>query len=216
MQERARKSDMEQVRLALEHGSRADRFRGLVLLFWGLILAKCLYLEWAIRAYEAPVDSLYLWVPTLAFGFLGTLIYAQREVGAWSHIPLTGRLVAAIWAGCAVALVLLGMVGTQSGVLAPFHLPAVVAVVMGLGFFIHGTIDHRPWYRLAAFGWWAGSLFLFTLHGPESLAWLATFLLLFQVGPGVLNLLTIGRKPPSTATGRKGHRASPRHEPSAR
>lgn len=46
---------------------------------WALVLAKCLTISWAIRAYSVPIHPWWLIGPTLAFAALCTWLYWRRD-----------------------------------------------------------------------------------------------------------------------------------------
>lgn len=71
-----------------------------------------------------------------------------------------------------------------------------IAAVLAIGFLVSGVLLDFPYFKLAAIGWWLGSLLMFYLNSPwarpKTLPWLIDFLLfgimmiLFQVVPGIL------------------------------
>lgn len=51
-----------------------------VILAWLLIAAKCVFVTWAARHWQAPVNPAWIVWPTLAFGALATGLWlAHRE-----------------------------------------------------------------------------------------------------------------------------------------
>jgi hypothetical protein len=50
----------------------------LILFLWGLLLTKCFALEFLVRQYEVPIDSLtYVWMLSLVMASVATLVYAK-------------------------------------------------------------------------------------------------------------------------------------------
>lgn len=178
--------EMAQIRIALERSRRVENVKMALFVFWGLILAKSFAAEWVQRVYEMPFNTLYVWVPSIAFGLLCTFAYLNLMLKEWKLRPLSSHLVATIWTACAVAAILIGLVGTTAEVVPGEKVPAFLAVIMGVGFFIHSVLDQRFWFKPAAFGWWVGAVVLFFYPGPHAFGWFAAFILLFQVLPTVL------------------------------
>jgi len=173
--------------LALERSSQMAASRMLLLVFWGLILAKCVVLQWAIITYDVPVDGgLFIWVPSFIFGAICSLVYGKVTLEAFHRTPLTSRLVRGIWAACVAAMTLFGVVAVGFGEINPLILPAIFAVLMGVGFFIQGMIDPRPYLRVAAVGWWLGSVWLFYQADAAALLSLAAMIIALQVTPTTL------------------------------
>lgn len=179
--------EFAEVQLALEKGYRLTPFRGLLFLFWGLILAKCSLVQWSIITYQVPIDGLlYIWTPSIIFGIVCTVVYARLTLEEFHRAPLTNNLVRGIWVACAISLALLGIVGVGFQEFSPWLLPAMLAVMLGLGYCIHGFLDKRPLFFFAAAGWWLGSVWLFYLANTDTLLWLAGMLVAFQVAPSTL------------------------------
>ena len=66
---------------------------------------------------------------------------------------------------------------------------AVVAGVMGIGFFASAWLARLPWLRWVGIAWWLGELALFALrHRVEALPLAAALMLLLLAGPGYLLL----------------------------
>lgn len=177
---------MTQVKLALEASEAATPFRGLVYLFWGLIFAKCFLAEWAVRFYAMPFDSLYVWLPTLVFGAVCTWVYAGVHFPGKRTTRTSGRFVSAVWTACVGGMALLAVEAVGFGIFNPFLLPGMMAILFGVGYTIHGVLDHHWVYRYAAGGWWLSAVALLARPTVHALAWLALALLLFQVLPGLV------------------------------
>ncbi len=178
---------MTEIELALERGQRIAPFRGLLFLFWGLILAKCCLAQWAIVTYAIPIDGVvFVWLPSIFFGLVCTVVYARLTLQEFHRAPLTTNLVRGIWLACAVSLGLFASVGVGFGGVAPTLLPAILSVLLGMGYCIHGFLDHRRLFLLCAVGWWIGSGWLFYLNNLDALLWLAAMLIALQVAPTAL------------------------------
>lgn len=177
--------EFAQIRISLEQAHKIDRFRGLVFMFWGLIFAKGFLAEWALRVWDAPVSSFYIWAPTLLFGIVGTAVYASKEIQRLSLTAITGRLVATLWAGIAIVAVLISGLLVQAAGVEWDRIPGILAVLLGLGYFVHGVLDPRIWYRIAAGGWWLASIWLFAVPGVDALLWFSLAILAFQVVPSL-------------------------------
>ena len=62
---------------------------------------------------------------------------------------------------------------------------AVVAGVMGIGFFASASLTRLPWLHWVAIAWWLGEVALFSLrHRAEALPLAAALMLILLAGPG--------------------------------
>ncbi|WP_269538635.1 hypothetical protein [Cerasicoccus fimbriatus] len=173
-----------ELEIALERSAQMTASRMLLLVFWGLIIAKCTLLQWAILKHDVPIDGgLYIWLPSFIFGAVCSFVYGKVTLEEFHRTPMTSRLVRGIWAACIAAMAIFGVVAVGLGEMSPYLLPAIFAVLMGVGFFIQGMIDPKPYLRTAAIGWWLGSIWLFYESNANALMWLSVMIILLQVIP---------------------------------
>ena len=185
------RQELAQIRLALERDTRAPATRAWLFLFWGLIVAKICFIEWAVTTYRQPWNPLVLQLPTFLFGLLATLV--QTGVSRPPLLPLAGRMVLSIWGAGLMILVLFGVGGVATGLISPFLLPPLGASLLGAGYFIHSALDGRLLHRFCAYLWWFCAAFLFLHPNLDGLGWFSAFLILFQTLP-TLALLFLARK----------------------
>jgi hypothetical protein len=92
-----------------------------------------------------------------------------------------------LWFGCGVFLTTSAIAATWAGDIRQGWFSAVVAGVMGVGFFASAWLSNLAWLRWVAVLWWLGELGVFALrHRPEVLPLLAVLMLLLLAGPGLL------------------------------
>ena len=90
-----------------------------------------------------------------------------------------------LWLGCGVFFSTTGIAVMATGEARYGWWDAVVAGVMGIGFFASASLTRLAWLRWVAIAWWAGELALFALrHRLEALPLSAALMLLLLAGPG--------------------------------
>ncbi len=176
--------EVAELELALEKSRKLPTFRVLMVFFWGLIMAKCLLAQWAATRYEMPINTkFYVWTLSLVGSGALTLVYAWVLFKELPTMPLSGRMASATWAGCAIGFGLLALVAMLYHAFNPFFLPALAAILLGVGCHIQSVISRRLLFRTLAVGWWLTALGLFTQTDIDALAWMALALLLLIVFP---------------------------------
>ncbi|MGF1484495.1 MAG: hypothetical protein ACFBZ8_09040 [Opitutales bacterium] len=176
--------ELRQIELALEQGRQVPPFRGLVAIFWGLILVKCVLLQWLIELYAVAVNGwLYVWLPSFVFAGLCTLLYGRLDLLAFHRSPLTGQLARWVWLSAIGAMLLVSAVPLYTNDYSPFVIPALVSVITGFAFMLHGALEQRRLLIGAGLGWWVGSLWLFYRADLTTLPIFAAMVLFFQVAP---------------------------------
>jgi hypothetical protein len=186
--------DVAELELALEKSRQVPGFRALLAFFWGLILAKCLFAQWAFTVYNLPINpGFFVW--TLSLGGSGalTLGYAYWLFRELPHMPLSGRIASATWVACGVGFAVLALVAGVFQAFTPYLLPALAAVLLGVGYYIHSVAQRRVLFKFVAAGWWLSALGLFTQPNVNALAWMALSLLLFQAAPAAWLFFTRNR-----------------------
>jgi hypothetical protein len=58
---------------------RSRRVERVLVIGWILVLAKCLFVAWAVKHHPVPFHAAWLIGPTLAFAALCTLVYWRRD-----------------------------------------------------------------------------------------------------------------------------------------
>ncbi len=169
-------------------------FRALLALVWALVLAKCLVAQWAFNRYHLPINpGFYVW--TLSLGGSGaiSLVYAFSLFRELPTMPLSGRLANATWVASATGFALLAAMSLLNRAFDPYLLPALAAVLLGVGCFIQSVIDRRPLCKFLAVGWWSSAIALFMLPNFNALAGMALSLVLLVAMPAGWLFLTRGR-----------------------
>jgi len=184
VQKKSSPTDVAELELALEKSRQVPGFRTLLAFFWGLILAKCLFAQWAFTVYNLPINpGFYVWTLSLVGSGAISLVYAYWLFRELPTMPLSGRIASATWVGCGVGFALLALVAGVYQAFSIYLLPALAAVLLGVGYFIHSVAQRRNLFKFVAIGWWLAALGLFTQPNINSLAWMALSLLLFQAAP---------------------------------
>lgn len=176
-------AEFNQVQIALERSKRASGTRRILLLFWGAIMTKCFAAEWAVQTYVMPFNSLNIWLPTLAFGAVCTLVYGYAQLGALSFKPMSGSYLSAVWFACGVAALLFSLAGLHLHVFDSRLIPGLLAVLMGLGSYVSSTVEGALLNRIVAAGWWSGSLVLLSIDGVDSLLVFAGLIVVLHMLP---------------------------------
>jgi hypothetical protein len=95
------------------------------------------------------------------------------------------QAVAMLWFGCGIFFMTMGIAVCATGEARYGWWDAVVAGVMGIGFFASASLTRLGWLRWVAIAWWAGALALFALrHRLEALPLAAALMLLLLAAPG--------------------------------
>jgi len=181
------REDIAFIRRAIEEGGAYATASSPDMLVWGIAVAIGYLGTYGFLRGWSPVAPNALWAACLGLPWLFSLRrvargLAGREVPA--HGPMAHAL-AMLWLGCGIFLTTLAIAVMWTGEARGGWCDAVVAGVMGIGFFASAWLTRLPWLRWVGIAWWAGELALFALrHRVEALPLAAALMLLLLAGPG--------------------------------
>lgn len=177
--------DLAAMRRLMEESSRGVYETGKHYMLWGLVVAAGLCLTyWSLGRREAWIP--WIWGIGLLVGWGAAAWLGSREAARAPVETLVSQTRAGIWIGCGIGMTILGLLGYYTGAIRPGALPAVIAVVMGVGYFASSFAYRSMVVRALGVAWWIGAVALLLWQGPHALLVLAALLVVLQVVPGAL------------------------------
>jgi hypothetical protein len=150
--------------------SKTERRLKLIYILWGLLFTKCFVLEYLVRKYQAPINSLtYVWGLSIIMASVATLVYggldkSDRHRDASRHTPspyFAARATAAIF-------ILWALIGNPEH----SHLKLAMAAL-----FVGVSQVSGPPHKAA------------TYHKTVFLGWVIAIVILFLAGPSTVFLI---------------------------
>ena len=191
MAEDQAREDITLIRRAIEEGGAYATASSPDMLVWGIAVAIGYLGTYGFIRGWSPVAPWALWAACLGLPWLFSLRRAARGLSGRevpTHGPMAHAL-AMLWLGCGIFLTTLAIAVMWTGEARGGWCDAVVAGVMGMGFFASAWLTRLPWLRWVGIAWWAGELALFALrHRVEALPLAAALMLLLLAGPGYVLL----------------------------
>ena len=181
------REDIAFIRRAVEEGDAYATASSPDMLVWGIAVAIGYLGTYACIRGWSPVTPGPLWAACLGLPWLFSLRrvatgLAGRKVRARG--PMAQAL-AMLWFGCGIFLTILVIAAMATGEARNGWCNAVVAGVIGIGFFTSASLTRLLWLRWVAIAWWLGEVALFALrHRAEALPLAAALMLLLLAGPG--------------------------------
>jgi hypothetical protein len=187
------RQDIAFIRRAVEEGGAYAIASGPDMLVWGMAIAVGYLATYAFIRGWSPIAPRGLWAVCIAVGWLYSLRRMPRRIvaGREGH-PVRGPMaqaLAMLWLGCGVSLTILTIARMTSGEAYEPWFDAVVAGVLGVGFFASAWLTNLAWLRWVAIAWWIGEVALFALrHDAAKFPLAASLMLVLLAGPGLLLL----------------------------
>lgn len=180
------KQEIALIRQIMEETKRVTRDNGKYYIFWGVVVTIGLLLSYLAIKLSWGLNIGLIWVICIGFGWMGSLAIGYRDRLKQKSETFSGKVLAMTWLGCGITLTILGFVGTSTGGIKLGALSAVMATVLGIGYFISSVLYPHRWFIYFAIGWWLGGIIAFIWQGVESILILSIMMLMFQVVPGFI------------------------------
>ncbi len=164
------------------------RNNSMILILWGLIISKCLTLEYLIQAYSIPINSLfYIWTLTLSMAIVATITFLNTQNIRLSS-PGKISVIHVCWLICVAAGLLSVAFFAISSQLGSQRLLVILTIITGFGYLMHGIGIGEKILIVSGIGWWIGAAVLATRHGIESMAILAFLIILLTILPLIIEM----------------------------
>ena len=158
---------------------------GKIYLIWGILVIVGVILEHLAFSLRLLNGSLEIWITVITISWIGTIWVIWKRRTWPREYTFAGKILSSLWVACFVAMTILGFIGFASGGVRASHIGAVLSVIVGIGFFVNGTISDYRWFRTISFGWWGGSILIFFINWRYRQTILALLMFFFMVIPGI-------------------------------
>ena len=181
------REDIALIRRVIEDGAAYATAGSPDMLVWGIAVAIGYLGTYACIRGWSPVTPGLLWAACLGLPWLFSLRRVARGL-AGREVAVRGPMaqaLAMLWFGCGIFLTILAIAVMATDEGRNGWCNAVVAGVMGIGFFASASLTRLLWLRWVAIAWWLGEVALFALrHRADVLPLAAILMLLLLAGPG--------------------------------
>jgi hypothetical protein len=128
----------------------------------------------------------WLWIISIGIGWVYTIIVHAVKDHKKKVKTFAGKILGALWFSCGVAMTIVGFVGAGSNSYGPYTISPLMAVILGIAYFVTGVIYGQPWVRNLSIGWWIGAVVIFIWKDMNSLLVFAGMMIMFQIIPGII------------------------------
>ncbi|MEM1222927.1 MAG: hypothetical protein AAGH40_09210, partial [Verrucomicrobiota bacterium] len=149
--------------------------------FWAVLLGKCLAMEYLVRLYNAPVNTLfYIWFLSIGLAGIATGVYFKLHLtGIRMRISRStiGLIICAI-----LSLMLLAFSQDENWILLRGVTPLTAATIGG----IYLSLDWKndiPLKRISFAGWTLGAIYMLFINTLNSLLLLSVLFICFSALP---------------------------------
>ena len=186
MNEIEAKENIELIRSMIEETKRSTAYSGDIYIAWGVVTLLAIlgtYLLEVLELYR------YIWLNWIAFMGLGFIYSCYHGITLRKKAKVTtfaGKILGQTWLACGVSLVILAFVAPLAGLYPGMMVSAVVATIIGIGYFITGEIVQWKLLIWLAVLWWVGGAGMMFLKTESILLVFAFLMSLGYLVPGFI------------------------------
>lgn len=180
--------DLKTIRTFLEEGRKSLDENGFQFMFWGALIPIATILFSFVIINNESLSFLHTWFwPIIGgIGFIASFVYGSKKSSRRKVYGFADRLVVLLWTGYGLMIIAFVLLSLFSGLFNKPILLSIIALSLGLVYWIHGSLLQITWFRLLGIPWWSTAViisFLSWQTAPLVMA-IATFLCSFL--PGVV------------------------------
>ncbi len=185
MNEKTALDELQFIRKIIEDSKKTVLDNGIEYIMWGIIVVVGLFTTNILINMEIKFNYLWVWVFLIGLGWTFSIVSSLKKKNKMPR-TLGQRLISTVWLSVGIGMTLLGFVGPASGAYRGVFVSPILAVLLGIAFFISGFIYDLKWMKLIPFGWWIGAIVMFIYPGMHSFIIMGSLMILFQIIPGII------------------------------
>jgi len=187
-------SELSYIKSVMEQSRPNLIIDGWHFIMWGILVFFGLANTYFAILSGAGSQIYYAWIFIVVFGWICSFFISwyQRKKGMKKYPrAINERNIASISTACGFAMVILGFVAPLSGTFSSYAICPSMAAVLGIMYFLIGSIVDNKMIKYLGYAWWAGSAGLFIMVmdkslRPETILAYAILMVALQVIPGFI------------------------------
>lgn len=192
MESRDVQQDLDTIRKMVAECRRSTARVGDIYIVWGVgVLAALLGEWWSVSGGQAMAWTWWLIIGGVCT--LYTLISMRLRRGDDRVVNFSARVTKSLWGALTAAIWGTAMLGSLSGAVAPVAVLPLIAILVGIGMIVTGSLFRTGLFTAAGWLWLVGGLALFFAHPPVQIVAFGGLDIVGYILPGVY-LVAIERR----------------------
>lgn len=161
-------------------------------ILWAAIVAIGMIYTYIQALSDSDLYIGWVWIGISVIGWSYIFWYKNKFEHEHKVQTQTGKIIGAIWGACGVsiALIIILIFGTRyfdiEMIVHPISLCPLTAIIVGIAYFLDGTVRVVPWVRNLSIVWWLSAVIMFAWPSVHILAFYAFMIIAFQFVPGLI------------------------------
>jgi len=159
---------------------------------WGVIVAIGMGLSYLEALTDIELYVGWMWIGLSVLGWAYVLYYKNTKVRKQQTNTFAGKVLASLWGsvgvtiGLVVSLTLLSRALELEFIVHPIAITAIIALILGIAYYLNGVITGLNWLRNIAYGWWLAGIYMFLFPSIHVLGIYFVLVIVFQIIPGIV------------------------------
>lgn len=184
------KNDLESEILFIKKIMRESRSatldNGKYYILWGLIASFSCIASYINSNVKTEYNGNFIWLPLMAAGWIISIYWGFKDSRKEKNKTLGKKVINGVWAAVGLAALVLIVPGQISHSILYFSICPIIAILLGMGYFICGVVYSDKMLKIFAILWWLGASWMFFIQDMRVLLVHGILLLLLQVIPGLI------------------------------
>lgn len=126
------------------------------------------------------------WTVAMIIGWAYSFYEGRKKRKINKNKTLVDRLISSVWVAVGIAASIIGFGGMFHLYQNSLLISPMISIVVGVGYYITGSIHKTNWYRNLSFGWWGSAIVMFLIMNVNQLLIMAAVMILFQLIPNII------------------------------
>lgn len=177
--------EISYIKKLMEESRRSLAENGTGYIFWGVLVVIGIVFNYLYIVEAVTIKPLFVWAGVVGIGWAVTFWGVKKSLTCPGNRTLLNKILGTVWFSAGVAMTLIGFAGTMSGTLGGYAVLPTICLVLGIAYYVSGTIYGEKWIRFIGLGWWLAATGLFFWRNINSLLIFAGLMIVFQIIPGL-------------------------------
>ncbi len=169
----------------MEESRRSLAENGIGYILWGILVVIGIMFNYLRLMDITSINPTYVWIAVVGLGWIITIVGISKEKKTFKARTISDKVLGAVWFSAGLSMTMVGFAGTMSGTISGYGILPLMSVILGIAYFVSGTVYGEKWIRFIGFGWWITSAVFMYWKSIHSLAIFAGLMVLFQIIPGL-------------------------------
>lgn len=169
----------------MEDSRRSVADNGMHYINWSIVTALGIIGTYLIVMTQMPgIYIMWLWAAAIGLGWVLSFVMGGKE-SMKRPMNFAEKMLTSVWVASGITMTILAFVGLMTGAVHPNLIPAFIATIIGIPYYLSGVIYNLSWFKMLSLAWWVAGIVFFIWQSFHALAVLGVLMIFCQTLPGI-------------------------------